>query len=729
MTDFLKEASALCIGLVACSLGVGGAGLAATTAAGELAVTAIGCLRAMGADRRRVAAAQATVRTDWAARAREDPDIARMEDFLALNAGGVPIEREIFRGLLKSGKYETAATDHLLARLGIADIGLSEQAQAYARALLQSGVASAMEGKAFRDQLASEGMLAVLELVAQPQNGIPRSLLESLAQRFGHDNPDAPVAELERHLKDKAVEWKALKARLAELEASDARIADIRAAAEDALAAGDFDTAHARLDDALRLRTEDEALPALRKLAEIHALKAETHLLQGDAAKAAAAFETGARLFSGVDRWEEARTREAFAISLYNHGLRFGGAGLSLASTACRKNLEIASRAEHPGLWATTLSNLALALREQAARTEGEESTHLLAEAVTAYRSALEVYNHARHPEAWSKTQNNLAMALRSQAARTEGQAGVLLLAEAAAAYRAILKIPLHVNHSVFWATTQNNLANVLRDQAARTEGEAAANLLAEAAMAYQVALEVATRIEHPRYWAITQNNLGNVRADQAAHTEGLPGIKLFVKAITSYRAALEVRTRADHPVDWAMTQNNLAAALAKQAARTEGAAGTDLFAEAVTTYHAALEVYTRRDHPVDWAMTQNNLAAALAHQAARTEGAAGTDLLAEAVTAYRAALEVYTRAAHPVNWAMTQENLGLAFEAMAERAAGDPGALYAEALACVDRALEVFDPAHMAPDHATCRRNRDRVAAKLAALGPSEGPQGPKTE
>ena len=119
----------------------------------------------------------------------------------------------------------------------------------------------------------------------------------------------------------------------------------------------------------------------------------------------------------------------------------------------------------------------------------------------------------------------------------------------------------------------------------------------------------------------------------------------------------------------------------------------------------------------------------ALRKQAARTEGAAGTDLLAEAVTAYRAALEVYTRADHPVAWAMTQENLGLAFEAMAGRATGDPGARYAKALACFDGALEVFDLERMAPSHAKCRRNRDRVAAKLAALGPPEGSLGPKPE
>ena len=106
--------------------------------------------------------------------------------------------------------------------------------------------------------------------------------------------------------------------------------------------------------------------------------------------------------------------------------------------------------------------------------------------------------------------------------------------------------------------------------------------------------------------------------------------------------------------------------------------------------------------HPVDWAMAQNNLGNALAGQAGRTEGAAGAALLDEAVAAYRAALEVYTRAAHPVDWVMTQENLGLAFEAMGDRA--DEPSRYAEALACLDAALEVFGAGGMERNRATMR-------------------------
>ena len=81
-------------------------------------------------------------------------------------------------------------------------------------------------------------------------------MFENIAMRFEHDNPDAPVPELEAFLKKKAKEWKGLKARLAALEAGNARLANVRAEAEAALERGDFDAARALLDGAAEIGTD-----------------------------------------------------------------------------------------------------------------------------------------------------------------------------------------------------------------------------------------------------------------------------------------------------------------------------------------------------------------------------------------------------------------------------------------------------------------------------------------
>ena len=117
---------------------------------------------------------------------------------------------------------------------------------------------------------------------------LPRELLESLALRFEHANPDAPVPELLAFLKAKAAEWKELKARLAALEAEDPRIGNARAAAEAAIAAGDFDAADAVLAGAEELQQEHRTLVEVRRQAGLRQARAEALLLKGDADGAAA---------------------------------------------------------------------------------------------------------------------------------------------------------------------------------------------------------------------------------------------------------------------------------------------------------------------------------------------------------------------------------------------------------------------------------------------------------
>ena len=65
----------------------------------------------------------------------------------------------------------------------------------------------------------------------------------------------------------------------------------------------------------------------------------------------------------------------------------------------------------------------------------------LLAEAVAAYRAALEVRTREALPQEWARTQSNLANALCNQAAASDGPDSARLLAEAIAAKRAALEI------------------------------------------------------------------------------------------------------------------------------------------------------------------------------------------------------------------------------------------------------------------------------------------------
>lgn len=628
--DIVRHGAAFCIGVAAFAFGVPGAGLAMTLSGS--AVTSVSFARFWNGrqELKQVERAQADCRDGYLDLARQDggrADIDAMDSFLNGAMSAVEITREEMEELVHGGRFARGATDLLMVRMGVEASGHPELGKRYARDLIETGLQQAMRREAFLRTLQLEAVFSIQREVAglrdkvdgldaKIRNDVPRSLLESLVQRFEHDNPDAPVPELEAFLKDKAKEWQALKARLAALEAGDARLANVRAEAEAAIERADFDTARARLDEAAEIGT-DAAVEALRKVAEIHALKAETWLFQGDADAAAECFETGAMLFTGVDRMREAEARQAACYRLYEHGKRFGGTGLLRAVDACRRNDAVWTREAHASRWAGTRNNLALVLEAQAARVNGKARTAMLAEAEAACRGALEIHTREEH---------------------------------------ALLR-----------AGTQNSLAGVLVAKAETVEGTAAAPLLAEAVAAYAQAAEVYTFDEHPEHWAALQNN-----------------------------RAIALRT---------------------QARRVEGAAGEGLLAEAVAAYRLALDVLTREERAADWAMAQNNLGVALRAQAERVEGAAAAALLAEAVTAYRLALGVRTRKGSPSEWAVTHLNLGMALEAAGDEDTAERAERYRDALHNFEAALDEFGARHMGPDHATCSKCRDRVAAKLAAI------------
>ncbi len=498
--------------------------------------------------------------------------------------------------------------------------------------------------------------------------GANRDLLEALAARFHIEGAfDLPTPTLRAELEKRAEDYRRVLRELDALKGTSDRIDNIHAAAMDAAKNLRLGEAKQLLRDARTILRDEKLRPVIEANAQLMVAEADVELLDQNPDAAAALLEGAAASFAVLDAVEAAKKREAYAETLYAHGLRYGGTGLARAIDLRRAALATLTEADHPLQWATTTQNLAVALRTQGSRTEGAAGTALLAEAVTAYRAALRVRTEADHPLDWAMTTQNLALALQTQGTRTDGPAGTALLAEAVTAFRAALRVRTEADHPLNWATTTQNLAIALETQGSRTDGAAGTALLAE--------------------------------------------------AVTAFRAALRVFTEADHPLNWATTIQNLAIALRNQGSRTDGAAGTDLLAEAVTAYRAALRVTTEADHPLDWATTTQNLANALATQGIRTDGAAGTALLDEAVIAYGASLRVLTKDDHPNYWAQIKENLALAEQAIADHAAADdPLPHLRAALAHLEAALTVYDSVHTSFYYEKASRLRGDLIARLDA-------------
>ena len=611
------------------------------------------------------------------------------------------------------------------------------------RVALQAGIETCLEDQAFlqkltfefvRDIARGQGVeLRVLERIetkidALPQQiadllrqqglvsdtgGVDLSDLRKLAAKFG-ENDIREAGPLLSFLESKAEEFRAYKAQVDAIDERTAGLGNLKSAAQDAANNLDFDEVEMLLS-----RVQEVELEVAAETAE---LRARNALLRGRPEQAYTLLTAAADSFAAVDPLEPARRRQAYAKMLYEHGLRYGGTGLTLAAEAWRRAAYDFGEAENPTHWAMVMQNLAVALQNQGTRTAGPEGAVLLDEAVDSYRAAMRVHTEADHPVVWATVMQNLGSALQQQSTRTAGPEGAALLAEAVDSYRAALRVRTEADHPVDWAMAMQNLGSALQQQGTRTAEPEGAALLAEAVDSYRAALRVRTEADEPVRWAMTMQNLGIALKEQGTRTAGPEGAALLAEAVDSFRAALRVRTEADHPVDWAVTMQNLGNALQGQGTRTAGAERAALLAEAIDSYRAALRVRTEADEPVRWAQTMQNLGLALQNQGTRIAGPEGAVLLGQAVDSYRAALRVRTETDEPVSWAMTQENMALLEQARAAHdTCTDPHSALQAALAHVDAALTVYDPDHMPYDYGTATTLRNDLRAQLEQCADEE--------
>jgi tetratricopeptide (TPR) repeat protein len=535
--------------------------------------------------------------------------------------------------------------------------------------------------------MTADGLPDELDALIRATAG-PRGLLEILVRRFKLADPEAPLEELGEFLESWTAVWERRNAWLANLETVEPRVADARRAVEAAVETGDLDGADTALASAEAQLPEPGSLVEARRRAGLRRARADLLLLSGDADEAAAHFEAAAGFLLPFAPLEAASLRDAACGNLAGEGLRLGGTGVLRAIELGRRNEAIWTRAAHPEDWAMLQNKLGLALTELAERTDGPAASGLLAEAAAAFRGALSVWTPAA--EFWGKTQVNLGRALAGQAAEAEPSAAAALLADAAAAYRAALEVFPEVTEPVGWAISQNFLGMALSELAERTDGQAGLPLLAQATAAHDAALRAYDEAKSPEDWAFTQFHLGRALSELGRRTD--PASEVI------------------HP----------ASTLAGRPRRIGEPAGAGLLAGAEDAYRKALRFYSRELHPETWALAHIHIARTLVERADRVEGEAAAALFAAAATAFRAVREVRTREADPRGWAMVQQDLGQILEALGDLG-DDPARRYAEGLACLDGALQVFADGDIKANWATCARSRARMARKLAAWPSAE--------
>jgi len=509
------------------------------------------------------------------------------------------------------------------------------------------------KAEAINNKIDSFGsQLDALALTTAREQGVPVETLRAILNEMGDTTQSKDAAEIGRRLTAKAIEYKALNARLNQLTDADPEVSHLRKSAAEELAKGHFSRADSNLAAAevrdlasfgtLETLAQKKRLSAAESRAN-RALAAKLRANPDGFHQAAIHYGEAARIALAADPKIAREYDEEKGQTLLELGYEFGRNAMLLeALHHFRAMLSIVDRSREPLEWARGQSNLGRALGRLGAR---DSTTARLEEAVIAYRDALTERTRERVPLDWAETQGYLGHALGTLGARENG---TMRLKEAVVAYREALKeqtkelVPLH------WAATQTNLGNALQEIGGRERETAVLN---EAILAYGEALKVQANEQAPLDWATTQNNLGNALYLLGELESGTARLD---EAVIAYRKALKVRIRERVPLQWAVTHSNLGIALF---ALGERESGTSRLAEAVIAYREALKEQTQERVPFEWASTQHNLGTALHVLGARENG---TARLSEAVIAYRAALKEWTSEATAHLHNNAQHNLSL---------------------------------------------------------------------
>lgn len=474
--------------------------------------------------------------------------------------------------------------------------------------------------------------------------GVRRSATERFLRILGEQ--DVSPEDLGAKLEEIAVRHKDLLSQLRAVRAGDSDVQRLREEVTDALDAGTYDLAEAKLLEAretiraargqLIAELEGESIAEASIEAEIGTLK-QAQLCYLDAA---GHFESAANLVPSSQNEMRARYLYWQANALYLQGRNRGSKdALQRARGLFEQILTILARESTPLEWAEIQRSLGDVLEGIGNHQTG---TAPFKEAVARYRLAQEEITRELAPVAWASIQTDIGIVLEALSNR-EGNAE--RLREAMAAYDLALEELPRDREPLQWAFAQVNLGDVLISLGQR---EDRIDRFEEAIIRYQLALEEFTREHTPHRWALAKFNLASANVDIGIREDR---DSLLHLALTDQRLAMEVISRVRRPRLWAAKQMELAVTLAVVGVAESG---TTSLREAEARLRQTLEEYTRGSNPLSYATAKINLSIVLAFIGER-EGEEA--LLIEGAAAFRDALDELHRERGLSQWNMTQVN------------------------------------------------------------------------
>jgi hypothetical protein len=368
--------------------------------------------------------------------------------------------------------------------------------------------------------------------------GLSRQLMENLAQRLDHENPDAPDIELFSYLKGKAEELRRLQSRLNGIEGLTKTIHNQIAAANAAIASGEFDEADKLLAAAEDIQQEERTLKEVETQSEIRFARGDTALFNGHRTTAAEHYRKAAEYFYGFDKRRVASILELSAGQIYEYERRTLSPNFAHAILLVEEAIELTDVKEHKAAWVVAKYRLATLQQVQA---RALNSASLCDTAIQTSKEAI------RHADADIKNEDysNLQILLGNcYLARSEIPHGNAIedLRSAIQTFESAAQ-DTRVDSAEFHSYLQSSLSAAYSQLSISNDENSQGEFAEKSKRALRRAIDLSAQEGQIDLWSGCQYNLGAALAESAQEMQTKdPALARFlrIQSIAAFNSSLE---------------------------------------------------------------------------------------------------------------------------------------------------------------------------------------------
>lgn len=437
-----------------------------------------------------------------------------------------------------------------------------------------------------------------------------KNLIEVVAYKFEHANPNASLRELEDFLRAKATEWSDLRQRILDLEAPTERIKLLRHAALDALDAGNLSEADDALSQAELVQQETAVLEQIYKLIDLRVTRGDISLFEGRTETAAQLYISAANYIRPFSHKEFVDLLQALAYRVYESGRRSLISNFDAAKILLEKLLTDEFFDNKAFEKSKLYYRLSLIYRSIGRKSKNLTSLECTEKAVHYAKSALdEILNFCNATTEEEIVFHRISVEIALANALYDLFVGRKETEKLDNSLQLLNKIYNDLNLSgefpELLGHASNSLALVLRAKLTLANEVADINELDKLVSILEASSKAAERCLDFEVLGVSKVNIGSAYLQKADIVDNVQEAQfLRFKSICCYLEAIETFPFVNYPVNFAEAHRCMAYALFQQAISfgSTDAGNSELFlARSLASYEVASRTFDRENYPTEW--------------------------------------------------------------------------------------------------------------------------------